>query len=368
MSGGRERQSACVSLRRCVTTRDPADCGERVFRVTSYRSNSVFFFPSVLSLSLSLSFSLTLSLYLSVSLSLSLYLSLSLALYFFFHFHACVPPRTSVEQQHRRRHGPPPWRSPRFRPRDSCPWHVFGARFARSVLVPRSPREEFSPSLVLLYPPSPSPRRCSLPLSTTTSLSLAPSESLLPSSSVSLPPCPPSLFLSRATYTHTHAQKHTYTHRVSLSLSLPACLFPPAFLTARVRSLLHEGGETSVALRGSTRARARRVGLSRTSVPNAFYPSVPLCILLRRSSVAPTAASCGVQRRYGSSTARNGSPVCHVCYAVLRVLGGQRSPADAGRPRKRDRVPAVRSPRPVPVRPHGCLAREPRVPMLVPTS
>lgn len=56
--------------------------------------------------------------------------------------------------------------------------------------------------------------------------------------------------------------------------------FSPAFLTARVRSLLHEGGETSVALRGSTRARAES-RLIADERAERFLRSLSLCILLR---------------------------------------------------------------------------------------
>ena len=67
----------------------------------------------------------------------------------------------------------------------------------------------------------------------------------------------------------------------SLSLSLsPRVSFSPAFLTARVRSLLHEGGETSVALRGSTRARAESRLIADAECAERFLRGVSLCILL----------------------------------------------------------------------------------------
>ena len=66
---------------------------------------------------------------------------------------------------------------------------------------------------------------------------------------------------------------------VSLSLS-PRVSFSPAFLTARVRSLLHEGGETSVALRGSTRARAESRLIADAECAERFLRGVSLCILL----------------------------------------------------------------------------------------
>ena len=163
--------------------------------------------------------------------------------------------------------------------------HAFSAPAFRPIgFRPSFPRGEFSPSLV---PHTACP---SLSLSLFYSVSLLLTISLSSSHhhrlSLFVPPSPcfhlchpfaaslsHSLFLSRA-------RSLVPSRSLWPSLS-PRVSFSPAFLTARVRSLLHEGGETSVALRGYTRARAesRLIADERTE---RFLRS-SLCILLLRA-------------------------------------------------------------------------------------
>ena len=173
----------------------------------------------------------------------------TLSTYSVFFFRACTP----GEQQ--RAHGlsHAPRVVARFPvPRENDLSRVVRRTFSAPAFRPigfRPPfaREEFSPSLVPFHPSLLSSR---LLAPSSFFFPLCPSESLFPSPS--------------------------FTRRFSLRVS-----FSPAFLTARVRSLLHEGGETSVALRGYTRARAesRLIADERTQ---RFLRS-SLCILLLRA-------------------------------------------------------------------------------------